>query len=469
MGLVKKLKRYKKQVNIYKQNSISVPRTKNIRLDIAGKDNKIIINTKSIRQSSRINIRIYGDNNTIVIDENVSVSGNLNIYIGNNHHNYAPTYNCEFKVGKNTTIESMTYCTFNSGAKSTVGENCMFAYGITLFDTDSHPIFDINTHQIVNYVHGINIGNHVWIGANVTILKNTQIADDIIVGWGSVVSGKHLESHCAIAGNPARKVKEGVTWDSYAYEYCQNNNMPTPHVATPEETVKKILQQHVSLCRFGDGEFDLMTKSRSLPFQKYDARLQKKLYETWNSDDENILIATNTFYFDSWYVAHSDWSKMYMQQNRHMFQKLHDVNKQYYAAELSCLYKMGINMDFNKYYALVRKIWNNQDIVLVHGAHIFDKLKHDIFDNAKSVEHIIVPNLHAFSEYDDILQRLKNMDKNKLFILICGPTATVMAYDLARSGFWALDFGHVAKDYDWFMQKRATNTTEAILDFFSPD
>ena len=76
MGLIKKLKRYKKQVNIYKQNSISIPRTKNIRLDIAGKDNKIIINTKSIRQSGRINIRIYGDNNTIVIGENVS--GNLN-------------------------------------------------------------------------------------------------------------------------------------------------------------------------------------------------------------------------------------------------------------------------------------------------------------------------------------------------------------------------------------------------------
>ena len=473
MGLLKKIKKriyhaYLQKL-IYRDNRIEIPKTQRIKLDIVGKHNTVILKNQNIRKSGRINIKIYGDNNTVVIGQNVSLSGTVNIFIGQQHHNYAPTYNVNFSIGANTSIEGMTYCTFNSGTVASIGENCMLAYGITLFDTDAHPVFDLDTHQIINYVRGIHIGNHVWIGANATVLKNCAIADDCIIGWGSVVSGQFKKSHCSIAGNPARVVRENITWDSYAYEYCQNGQIASPRVMSPEQTVDMILSKHVSLCRFGDGEFDIMLKHANLPFQKYEEGLCKKLWDAWNCDGNNLLVATCSFYFDAWNVAHSAWTKHYLHKVRNQLQAIHNPNRQYGAAELSCMYKMGADIDLDNYYAKLRQIWEKQDIVLVHGAHIFDKLQYDIFDNAKSVEHIIVPNLHAFSEYDDILSRLKTFDKTKLFILICGPTATIMAYDLARSGFWALDLGHVAKNYDWFMQKRATNTTEAILDFFSPD
>ena len=72
---------------------------------------------------------------------------------------------------------------------------------------------------------GINIGNHCWIGANSTILKNTTIADDSIIGWGGVVSGSYSQSHCAIAGNPARVVKTNITWDSKSFnDYVDNHD-----------------------------------------------------------------------------------------------------------------------------------------------------------------------------------------------------------------------------------------------------
>lgn len=33
---------------------------------------------------------------------------------------------------------------------------------------------------------------------------------------------------------------------------------------------------------------------------------------------------------------------------------------------------------------------------------------------------------------------------------MCGPTANVLASDLTKVGFRALDLGHLAKSYDWY-------------------
>ena len=103
----------------------------------------------------------------------------------------------------------------------------MFSYGITVYNTDSHPIIDAESGNIINKVKTLKIGDHVWVGANATILKNTTIADDCIIGWGSVVSSKYGQptSGSIIAGNPAKIVKTGVTWDSNGSGgYIQNVN-----------------------------------------------------------------------------------------------------------------------------------------------------------------------------------------------------------------------------------------------------
>ena len=99
----------------------------------------------------------------------------------------------------------------------------MFAFNIALYHTDSYPIFDLKTNNIINKVKTMSIGNHVWIGAHVSILKNTIIPNDCIIGWGSVVSGKFIQTNCIIAGNPAKIVKTGITWDANGSKgYVQN-------------------------------------------------------------------------------------------------------------------------------------------------------------------------------------------------------------------------------------------------------
>ena len=76
-----------------------------------------------------------------------------------------------------------------------------------------------------------------------------------------------------------------------------------------------------------------------------------------------------------------------------------------------------------------------------------------IRDSAKSVNYIYGPKAHAFRDYDRLLAEAKAQPKDRLMIVVLGPTATVLAYDLAKAGYQALDIGHLGKAYDWLKRK----------------
>ena len=90
----------------------------------------------------------------------------------------------------------------------------MFSSDITFYNTDAHPVMDKVTSRVINKVKGISIGNHCWIGQKASVLKNTTIPNDCVIGYGAVVSGTMKEEFAAYAGNPAKCVKTGIIWDS---------------------------------------------------------------------------------------------------------------------------------------------------------------------------------------------------------------------------------------------------------------
>jgi galactoside O-acetyltransferase len=53
----------------------------------------------------------------------------------------------------------------------------------------------------------VYIGNNVFLGANVVVLKGVRIGDNAVVGAGSVVV-KDVPSNVIACGNPARIVRE---------------------------------------------------------------------------------------------------------------------------------------------------------------------------------------------------------------------------------------------------------------------
>jgi acetyltransferase-like isoleucine patch superfamily enzyme len=52
----------------------------------------------------------------------------------------------------------------------------------------------------------IIIGNDVWIGANVTILKGVTINDGVVIGAGSVIT-KDIPDYAVTVGNPGKIIK----------------------------------------------------------------------------------------------------------------------------------------------------------------------------------------------------------------------------------------------------------------------
>ena len=86
-----------------------------------------------------------------------------------------------------------------------IGDNCMFASGAYITDSDWHGIYD----RIERNAEPapIRIGNNVWIGDRATVLKGVTIGDNSIVGAGAVVA-RDVPANVVVAGNPARIVKE---------------------------------------------------------------------------------------------------------------------------------------------------------------------------------------------------------------------------------------------------------------------
>ena len=53
------------------------------------------------------------------------------------------------------------------------------------------------------------IGDWCVIGIGATVMAGVRIGDEVVVGAGAVVT-KDVPSHCIVAGNPARIVRQGI-------------------------------------------------------------------------------------------------------------------------------------------------------------------------------------------------------------------------------------------------------------------
>ncbi|MGL3151652.1 acyltransferase [Microbacterium sp. A82] len=117
-------------------------------------------------------------------------------------------------IGRGTSIEGCRFAMAGDGPRSvTVGENCMMSTGIIFRASDGHAIFDLDSGEVLNQAQPIMIGDHVWIGANATILKGSQVANNTVIGTHSLVSRKFEDENTAIAGVPAKVVRRNIGWD----------------------------------------------------------------------------------------------------------------------------------------------------------------------------------------------------------------------------------------------------------------
>jgi acetyltransferase-like isoleucine patch superfamily enzyme len=110
-------------------------------------------------------------------------------------------------IGENTYIQPNANILVNTGLK--IGSDCAISWNVQIIDDDMHTV--IKDGIELNPRKKIFIGDHVWIGTNVTILKGSIIGSNSIIAAGSVVSGE-FPDNSLVGGIPAKIIHKNVNW-----------------------------------------------------------------------------------------------------------------------------------------------------------------------------------------------------------------------------------------------------------------
>ena len=241
----------------------------------------------------------------------------------------------------------------------------------------------------------------------------------------------------------------------------------SPNIEPFDETIEKIINEKKSICRFGDGEFDMIAKRNRQKFQTVNEKLAERLKEVLTSNDDRILIAIADNYGDLSKYNNQGKSEIrtYLQEEiRQEHYALLDMNRTYCNTYLTRPYAMWAdNMTDapRKRFANLRRIWDNQKLLIIEGEQTRMGIGNDLFDNALDIKRILAPAENAFDKYDNLLAFALQCDKDRLVLISLGMTATVLAYDLALAGFHALDIGHIDMEYEWMNRGTGGRTTVA--------
>ena len=237
----------------------------------------------------------------------------------------------------------------------------------------------------------------------------------------------------------------------------------TPKIKSSESLLKKMINDGSSLCRYGDGEFEIMLARNSAWFQEKEPKLAERLRKIikTNISGINIAIAQNFKYLDQYKEKAADDMRIYMEGDvRTAIMSLLSADVTYYDAYVSrpyYIYKDSKNADI--IFPLFKKLWEGRNVCIVEGEYGRFGIGNDLLESAHSISRIACPSKNAWERYESIKSYIvRNIRKDILLLISLGPAATVLAYELALDGYQAVDIGQLDNEYDWYMSGAVDRT-----------
>lgn len=134
----------------------------------------------------------------------LTVHGNAEIFSGTL---VLVSNNAHLEIGRKS------YINFNSTVVCydhiAIGSNCAISWNTNILDGNAHELVVGELPR--PRTQPVIIGDRVWIGTGATILSGVTVGDGAVVAAGSVVTAD-VPGQVVVAGNPARVVREKVTW-----------------------------------------------------------------------------------------------------------------------------------------------------------------------------------------------------------------------------------------------------------------
>lgn len=228
-----------------------------------GKNNNvyIVIKGKEKRLKRRIKgltVKFYGNNNTVKLHYPIQFNKSIIRFDGDNS---------KFEMHSTDTIVNETGFSLENGGqifidrnsrfnrpnvklivnnhtenepnKIHIGKNAQISIDILMRTSDGHSLFNSEEKYPYNKPKDIIIGDNVWLGSRVVLLKGTHLPNNSVVGACSVVNKKFTEENIVIAGNPAKIIKRNTSWDRLPYakyiEAIEKSTIKTTH--TPRQVL----------------------------------------------------------------------------------------------------------------------------------------------------------------------------------------------------------------------------------------
>ena len=238
--------------------------------------------------------------------------------------------------------------------------------------------------------------------------------------------------------------------------------LPVLNILTDMETLELVAYKGLSCVRFGDGEFNILFKGSAgaTGYQKGSFLLQRKLEETLNSNNKNLIICV-PFFFSKRHMLQAEKSykqdtinfwKSYIVKNCFSLCKCLSNSKHYGCAEISRPYMCRLNnQTSSEVFLFYKAIFSKRKIVIVEGEKTYFGVGNDLLEYASSVQRVVAPAINAFSRYEDILNVCLTFPKDRLFLVALGPTAKPLVFDLVKNNYQAIDVGHLDIEYEWYL------------------
>ena len=163
--------------------------------DIIVRKGRFSLNAKWNDCDPFLSMLVMADDSHLIVENSFDVYSGSRVYINKG---------ATLTLGGGYVNHNLNLSCFES---ITIGKGVVISENVTIRDSDDHTIVSSDKPMTLPIV----IGDHVWIGMNVTILKGVKIGNGAIIAAGAVVT-KDVPDNALAGGVPAKVLKTEVSW-----------------------------------------------------------------------------------------------------------------------------------------------------------------------------------------------------------------------------------------------------------------
>ena len=248
-------------------------------------------------------------------------------------------------------------------------------------------------------------------------------------------------------------------WQWYIVHPLARRKFRKIHILDSFMSIQYIIDHRCSVSRFGDGEFDLI-RGASEGYQKPDLKLAdnlKMVLKATNAPNHIVGVPYFLKNVDGTVKNTRDfWGRLVKEYGSRWIKYLSE-DRLYIDTQISRFYVEYHNYERStRQLRMLKQIWQDRDVVIIEGCQSRTGVGNDLYDNARQIERILGFPKNGFTHYAKMLDAVKKHvkpEEGKLLLLSYGPTATILAYDLAKLGYQAVDIGHLDIEYEWYKRR----------------